>query len=438
MKVLLLDYEKTGLDFAMRCEDAGHQVRLWQPPNKDGSKSPVGEGIIQKLPSWQKGMEWAELTVMTDNSHYHEELKPYFKKGYPIFGCTPEAAELELDRAEGQLVLEAYGIDTLPYQTFTSLDKAISFAKAENKAYVCKPWGGTADKAMTYVAKSAADLVFTLQRWKDQGLKGDLMLQEKIDGMEMGVGAWFGPGGWNEAIEENWEHKKLMNDDLGPNTGEMGTVMRYVKKSKLFKEMLLPLTERLHQLNYVGSVDVNCIIDDSGKPWPLEFTMRLGWPAFNIQRRLHNGCPVDWMADLLLGKDTLRVRYDEISVGIVMAHSDFPYSKRPEWMNCGFPIYGLTVDNRDSIHFQSVMDGVAPIEVKGKVAMESTYVTAGDYVLVVTGTGDTVRQAQRACYNVAEEISWPSNVMYRTDIGDKLKKQLFQLQKHGYATGMEF
>ena len=95
-----------------------------------------------------------------------------------------------------------------------------------------------------------------------------------------------------------------MNDDHGPNTGESGTVMRVVKTSKLAKIMLEPLTDLLEKVGYCGDIDVNCIIDEKGQAWPLEFTCRLGWPAFQLQTALVEGDPVQWLLDLAKGKDS--------------------------------------------------------------------------------------------------------------------------------------
>ena len=79
-----------------------------------------------------------------------------------------------------------------------------------------------------------------------------------------------------------------MPDDLGPNTGEMGTVLMYCKKSKLADKVLKPLESYLVKTGHTGYVDVNCIVDDKGTPFPLEFTMRYGCPTANIQGPLHN------------------------------------------------------------------------------------------------------------------------------------------------------
>jgi phosphoribosylamine--glycine ligase len=63
---------------------------------------------------------------------------------------------------------------------------------------------------------------------------------------------------------------------------------------------------------------------------------------------------------------------------------------------------------------------------------------AGDYVLVATGLGDSVQQARNKAYRILEKIKIPASPFWRPDIGSRLKKQLPEVQKHGYATGMTF
>ena len=308
-----------------------------------------------------------------------------------------------------------------------------------------KPWGGTVDKAMTYVSRTPDDAIFTLQRWDRQGLfKGQLMMQEKMDGVEVGIAAWFGPGGWSAALEESFEHKKFLNDDLGENTGEMGTVIRHTRKSKLFDDILEPLGDYLHSVNYVGDCAVNCIVAKDGRVGPLEFTMRLGWPDFCIRQAVIQGDPVEWMADLVNGRDSLEVSQD-IAIGVALVHGDFPRGgpgdTRPKdaldhW--AGYPIYGVTEDNVKGIGWQQVMAGTVPTLRGGKVVDLPTTVTAGNFPLVALGTGKTVSAASDTAYEIADSLKLPSNLMYRTDVGQRLKKDLPRLQKHGIALGMEF
>lgn len=432
MKLLVVDTDKVGLPISMAALRAGHSVKLWQPGGQ------IGTGIVDRVEDWKRWMGWADLVLLTDNSKLRDQMEVYFQRGYPIFGCNKQAAELELDREVGQNILQECDIETLPYETFTSYDDAIKYVLKTNKTYVSKPWGGNPDKSLSYVSRSPADMVFKLQRWKKETkLKGKFMLQECVEGgVEMAVGGWFGPGGWNEPINENWEEKRLMNDGLGPNTGEMGTVMRYTEKSKLFKQVLEPVTEHLHELGYVGYVDMNCMIV-GGKPWPLEFTMRFGWPHFNLCMTLHDGDPVEWMLDLLHGKDTLRWKKD-VCVGVVMAHGDFPWDNMSTAQTSGFPLEGLKAKDLPDIRMTSVMRATAPMMVKGKVKEIDTYVTAGSYVLVATGLGATVEKAREVVYGITSDIKWPHDRIYRTDIGKRLEDMLPKLQQHGYALEIKY
>lgn len=436
MKVLFMSAkgdEGFATDLAMRAQNAGHQVRYWMH-----AETPIGQGLIDRPREWEPSMDWADLIIMTGNALFPEKLNDYFTKGYPIFGANPKAAELELDRGKGQEILKRYGIETLPYTVVSSPEEAIEFVLKKGKPFAMKPWGGLADKSTTCVPKTLDEALFTILRWKRKGLfKGQFMMQEMVDGLEFGIAAYFGPGGFSRALEESWEHKKFLTGNLGCNTGEMGTVIRHVSKSKLFDEVLAPLEDYLHLVNYIGDISVNCMIADS-KPWPLEFTMRCGWPDTCIRQAVIKVDPVEWMADLIYGRDTFKVSTN-IVVGVVMTHGHFPQEDKDacqEWK--GFPIEGVTSDNEKHIHWQQVMDGKMPIAKGRKWEEIPAMCTAGQYVCVMTGTGDTVELAKKRAYRTVKEISWPSNIMYRLDIGDRLEEHLPQLQKWGYAKDMKY
>jgi phosphoribosylamine---glycine ligase len=439
LKLLLLDNdgEAMGVDLALRAQEANHEVRYWLP-TRAGDPLPYGEGLFERPEDWEDSMDWADLIVLTGNSTYEGKLAEYFGRGFPIFGANAKAAELELDREAGQQVLESVGIEVAPYQVVASPEEAIDVIRSEGKPYVMKPWGGESDKSMTCVPKCENEAIYTLEKWaREETFTGQLMLQEKIDGIEMGISGWFGPRGWSSALEESFEVKKFLVDDLGENTGEMGTIIRHVKQSKLFDMMLEPLTDYLYQINYVGDCSVNCIIDKNGQPFPLEFTMRLGWPDFCIRQEVIRGDPIEWMAALLAGEDKLRVS-SAVAVGVLMCHGDFPRSKDPPLKHSGAPIYGIDEDNIEHLHFQQVMRGKAPMLEGDQIVNRTMMLTAGNYVLIAAGSGKTVRRAAENAYDVAWSVRWPGNVMMRTDIGKRLEKELPILQKHGFAVGMEW
>src|SRR6266851_5273598 len=129
--------EGTAIDIALRAQEVDHEVRYWLPKSH-----PVGTGLVAKPKDWQPSMEWADLIILTGNCDYPEGFEDYFGQDYPIFGTNPKAAELELDRGEGQAGLEYYGIDTPPNQIVDTAEEGIDVIVKTGKAYALKPWGG--------------------------------------------------------------------------------------------------------------------------------------------------------------------------------------------------------------------------------------------------------------------------------------------------------
>jgi len=438
VKILIVDsYGESALAWALRCIDAGHKVKWFFQPTPRSEH--IGKGLVERVSDWRDWMRWADLVFLPDNCKYLRELDAWRDRGVPILGPNVAGAAWELDREEGMKVMRTAGIDVPPVKEFSDYDQAIAYVKKRGERLVSKPSGVEGDKSLSYCANDAADLVYMLERWKRAGkLKGKFILQDFIPGIEFAVGGWFGPGGFNEGWEENFEHKPLMNDDVGPNTGEQGTVQRFVRTSKIANVLLKPLEEALDRIKYVGCVDVNCIIDEKGKAWPLEFTMRPGWPAFNIQQNLTKGDPAEWMVQLLEGRDARPFILDTVAVGVVLSLPDYPFDRRPIEDVLGVPLYGLVPRIADNVHPCMMQAGVAPCEVNGKVVTQPLLCAAGTYVLVATGTGGTVREARGAAYRLVDKLRMPTSPMYRTDIGRRLSKALPELQKHGYARGMVY
>ncbi len=435
MRILTIDTNKAEVDFYLRCMEAGHKVKCYI--KQEGVSKNIGRGILDIVPDWREHIEWADLIYLADNSKYLPQIDMLRKQGKLVIGATEKSAKWELDRETGQDIFEKCGISIIPSESFSNYDAAIDYVKKTGGRLVSKPCGEAA-KELSYVSKSPEDMIFMLEKWKKTEGKCNIIIQEFIPGIEMAVGGWFGPHGFNEGWLENFEFKKLMNDDIGVNTGEMGTVIRYVKDSKLADEMLKPIEKELLKTGHTGYVDVAVIIDEEGQPWPLEFTMRPGYPTFNIQQELHGSDPADWLLCLAEGEDEDHIIYDTISVGVVTAIPDFPYNNLSGLDVTGIPIYGLEQPLEHQYHPCEVMIGGIPCLKDGKIGKDKAFVTAGSYVMVTTGTGETVKEASECAYEYVNEINIPGGMMYRTDIGDRLKKQLPKLQKFGYATGMKY
>jgi phosphoribosylamine---glycine ligase len=436
MKILVIDANGLALDFCLRSMAEGHEVVWFIRDHKPGIRT-IGQGLVPKTGDWASRMKWADLIFLPDNACYMRDMQWYHEHGYPIYGANDWTARWELERGTGMDVLEKHGVKTLGGECFTNYDKAIEYVRSTMGRYVSKP-SGDADKALSYVSKNPADMIFMLERWKKLGkLKAPFILQKFTKGCEMAVGAWVGKEGFASPWCENFEFKKLMPDDLGVATGEQGTVIRYTESSKLADKVLKPVEAYLVECGHMGFVDVNCIIDDKGNPWPLEFTMRPGWPIFNIQQQLHRST-ASWMKSSLEGR-SIRSNFltDKIATGIVVSIPDYPYSSKPRAESSGIPIYGLEA-TENSIHLCECKAGSAPALNGKTVKTEPMIVTAGNYVLVTCGTGKTVQESREGAYEVAESLIIPNSPAWRTDVGERLKSQLPQMQKMGYAKGMTF
>lgn len=436
MNLLLVDQDGVGLDLAMRSSEEGHAVKLYIRPS-NGERDKTGDGLVERVPEWEKWAQWADLIVPTMNTVYLDRFEALRQYHYPIFGPSKESAKLEIERGFGMQAFKKHGIEVPPYKMFSSLDAAEAYCWKSDKRMVFKTLGSEEDKSLSYVASDCADMINAIRRWKRMGmkLKGSCMLQDFIEGVEFGVSAWMGKDGFLKPRGENIEHKKLMSGDYGPATGEMGTSMRYTMKSKLAKQVLDPMEKYLQSIGHLGDIDVNCIIDGKGKAWPLEFTARLGWPAFWIMTSQHSE-PCQWMLDALNGKDTLKVS-EEPFIGVLMTQPRFPYKGGKKDEFTGIPIGGITKDNWSDVHLIGAMAGKGVKMEKGKVVEGDAFLTTSEYVVCVTGAGETVRKASKLAYKVADEIKFP-NAIVRDDIGEGLEKSLPELQRHGYAEGIRY
>jgi phosphoribosylamine--glycine ligase len=433
MRILSIDTNKAEVDFYLRCMEAGHKVKCYI--KQDEVSKNIGRGILDIVDDWKDWIDWCDMVYMADNSKLVPQMDALRARGIKVFGPTVKSAKWELDRMTGQDMFDKCGIDTIPSESFNDYDKAIEYVKKTGGRLVSKPCGD-ADKALSYVSKTPADMIFMLQRWKEMYPgKCDIIIQKFIPGIEMAVGGWFGPNGFNNGWLENFEFKKLMNDDISVNTGEMGTVIRYVQESKLADMMLLPLVAELKKSGHTGYVDVAVIISQDGTPWPLEFTMRPGYPTFNIQQELHSGDPADWMLQLLEGEDADNIIYDKVATGVIIAIPDFPFCNAPPEDSVGMPIFGMEIPLEDSMHPCEVMMGQIPND-EGKE--EEGLVTSGSYVAVCTGIGKTVKDSSDKAYKTVDKINIPGGMAYRTDIGCRLEDQLPELQKHGFAEKLKY
>lgn len=420
VNVLLLDPDGCGQDLAYRAAEADHKVKLWQP-KENGKKSRDLEGFpgIEKVDAWKPEMTWAKsgLIVNLFNGPITAELDRYKGFGFPIFGPSAKSAALEIKREQGMQALKKLGVNVPDYETFATLQDALKYASKSDKRLVFKTLGDEEDKSLSYVGSSPEDMVWRIAAWIKEGLslKGPCMLQDFIEGIEVGVSAWMGSKGWVSPWNINFEFKKLMSGDYGPATGEMGTVCKYVDTSKLADATLAPCESLLRELGHIGDVDLNTIIDEKGEPSVLEWTARFGYPSTQILMACHKE-PVKWMKDAIQGKSSLECDM-RTAIGVLMTAPPFPYPDEEEKAQ-NLLISGLEENWQNFSPWQIRLE-------KGQ------YLTTGPYVGVATALGSDVHDVIPAVYETAKRIKFPNNIV-RDDIGKRLEEQIPILKSYGY------
>ena len=438
--ILIIDQGAVGAAIALRCAQAGHTVYHYVEDKPQNYAEECGKDLhpnIEKVTEWIPYASKVDLILPMENGSFIEKLDSLKKRGMPVYAPSAEAVKLEIDRSAGMKFLEDHGIKVPEYKAFKNLDQVEKHILENPGPYVIKPAGDCENKALSFVSKSDVEMLQQIKVWKAQkaDFENGIILQKFIKGIEMSACLFVGSDGFVGPVSESFEHKKLMADDLGPSTGEMGTVIKYVKESKLADIVLRPLEKSLVKMKAYCSCDVNCIIDEAGEVHPLEFTMRCGFPAINLQLFLHEGDPIEFLIDALNGEDTLETSF-ETGICVVVAIPDFPYGNYEKEQVVGLPIYGITEENEKHIQPQSMMKTQMLLESDGEAVEGDGFATAGDYVCILVHSGESVKEAQKNVYDIADQIKIP-NMILRTDIGNRVIKALPKLQKLGFAMGWD-
>jgi phosphoribosylamine--glycine ligase len=265
--------------------------------------------------------------------------------------------------------------------------------------------------------QDGADLIAYLEMQRRSWPPGEpvgLVLMDRLDGVEVGIGAYFDGSRFLRPACLDWEHKRFFAGDLGELTGEMGTLVTYRGSEALFAETLGRLEPQLRTGGYRGYININTIVDDNGVH-PLEFTCRFGYPGFAILQPLQL-CGWPALFRRMAGQRTLPSELpfetaDGWAVGVVLTVPPFPYAAGYDRLSKGLPILfrdALDAEDRRHLHY-------------GEMAVrDGQLVTSGNvgYIMVVTGCGSTPALARAAAYRRIEAVCVP-NGRYRRDIAQR-------------------
>ena len=367
-------------------------------------------GMVPRVDDWRSELDWVREAgedglILFEAVGFGELQDKLRREGLNVIGGSGFGDRLENDRAYALRLLGDLGLNNAPTAEFTSAAAALDDLRARPRRAVFK-MSASAGETFVGVAPDGSDIAALLAAQGGEA-GAQFVLMDFVEGIETGVGAYFDGEQFLLPACIDWEHKRFFAGDMGELTGEMGTVASYESSQRLFEACLQPLEALLREAGHVGYVNVNTLINEAGI-WPLEFTCRFGYPGFAVLEPLQ---ALGWgeLFRRMIARTGGRFEtHPGYSLCVVLSTPPFPWSRKQLGCAVGLPVVTGTVE-QDHLHWGEV--GLA----NGKIVTSGLY----GWSAVVTATGNTVRDAQRAAYDRARQVRC-ANLRYRLDIGDKL------------------
>jgi phosphoribosylamine--glycine ligase len=397
----------------MRLLEEGHGVQVFI---QDRLCHGTLAGIVDRVNDWRDALSWVgkDGIILFENvGEMRGALQDKLRDdGYRTIGGCFFGDRLEIDRNYAQKILQELGVRVCTTREFSNSRAGIAFLKRHPGRYVLKFNGGV-PSLNNYVGRfsDGQDVRAILERLPPVLAQKSFVLMDHIEGIEMGVGAYFNGERFLRPACLDWEHKRFFPGDLGELTPEMGTVVSYDRTERFFDWTLRKMEALLREHKYCGYINLNTIVNEQGI-WPLEFTCRFGYPGFAILEPLQK---LGWgtLFESMVSRSATSFATDSgFAIGVVLTTPPFPYERTQVAELVGLPVLfdgPLSPEDRRHLHY-------------GEVGLENgSLVTSGvsGWTMVVTGQGPTVASAQSNAISLADRIYAP-NIRYRRDIGDRL------------------
>lgn len=337
------------------------------------------------------------------------------KKGIPIFGPVAKGANIEASKIFSKELMKESGVPTAPFTVFDDYKKASSHISAKELPFVIKADGLCAGKG-AYVIRErdeAEAVLYDLMVREIYGAAGKrIIIEDFLSGIEASYLA-FADGDTIIPMPLSQDHKPLLDNDLGPNTGGMGayTPIPFISNSmerEIRRDIMLRTIAAMKEkgITYKGVLYGGLMISEN-RPYVIEFNARFGDPEtqpiiFKMESDL---LPV--LTACVEGKlkDIEEIKWKEgVSVCVVIASKGYP--EKPE--------KGKVINGLDQL---STQDDVMVFHA-GTKKVGNQYQTSGGRVLGVTAIGPTYEKAISRAYDAVKLINF-EGMYYRSDIGKK-------------------
>ena len=356
--------------------------------------------------------EQIHLTIVGPEAPLSQGVVDVFRaNGLKIFGPTKAAAQLESSKDFAKAFMVRHNIPTAAYATFTDAKLAHDYVTQQGAPIVIKADGLAAGKGVVVAmnndeAHAAIDAMLSDNKLGDAGAR--VVIEEFLTGEEASFIVMV-DGKNILPLATSQDHKRLLDADLGPNTGGMGAyspapVVTPEIHAKAMREIIRPTVEGMAKdgIPYTGFLYAGLMISPDGNVKTLEFNCRMGDPETQpIMLRLKSDF-VELAEHAVNGTlDMAETDWDRrTALGVVMASHNYPDTPR-----LNDEITGLPKHLEDAHVFHA-----------GTQLVDGKIVTTGGRVLCVTALGETVKFAQQQAYKIVEEIQF-DGAQYRTDIG---------------------
>ena len=333
--------------------------------------------------------------------------------GLKVFGPTKKAAQLESSKIWAKQFLKRNNIPTAAFEVFDDAVKAKEYVKQIEHNVVIKADGLASGKGVIVCdskaeAEKSIDMMLVDKKFGDAG--NNIIIEERIDGIEASYIA-LSDGKIAIPMATSQDHKRIFDNDKGPNTGGMGA---YSPTPIIDKDLSQKIQEKIidktisslrnEGITFKGFLYAGIMLKD-GEPYVLEYNVRMGDPECQpILMRMDSDLfeyLVGSVEGTLENKSLISWK-NKSAVCIVLASKGYPESY-PK----GEEIFGLGNAFDDACIFHA-----------GTKELDKKIITNGGRVLGVTALGDTLEAAIKHAYDVTEKISW-ENKYLRTDIGKK-------------------
>lgn len=416
MKILILG--SGGREFsiarAISNENKNHEL-FFQPGN--GATNTLGTNLNIKdyndLALWAKENE-VELTIVGPEAPLVDGVVDIFKShGLVIFGPSKEAAQLEGSKVYMKNFLAKYNIPTARYIETSSIEDAFKFTDTLTAPIVVKADGLCGGKGVIIAqnhdeAKVAISEMLSGKSFGDAGLK--VIVEEFLDGYELSMFAVC-DGKDYILLPAAQDHKRLMDNDQGPNTGGMGA---YAPTPLVNEELYQKVRDRIIRPTLDGMQKEGApfegvlfigIMVVKGEPITLEFNVRFGDPECEILMPLMTSSVSDMFykaATNRLGE--IKVEFSsQFAVGVVMASENYPYSNST-------PAEIIV----DKVNHEEI-EKYTHISYAGVSMQDDKLYADGGRVLVCVGLGDTIKQARDRAYLRCGQVHFAGKKL-RSDI----------------------